>query len=153
MSGSWFSEEVPDWSPWAGVGALVASSLVALPALLLTALLAASTGAGSATSATVLVLALLTGGGTLLIVVGLARRTGPLRREQLGLQVPTVAAAGLAVLAAVLLAGLLTAWSLIVDGVLSVPRELDPRGALARAYDLSRWPRRRGSSPRRWRAV
>lgn len=139
MNGSWFSEEVPDWSPWAGVGALVASSLVALPALLLTAVLAAGAGAGSATPATILLLAVLTGGGTLLIVVWLARLTEPLHPEQLGLRVPPVAAVGLAALAAALLAGLLVAWSLVVDfdSALAVPRELDPRGPLARAYDLS----------------
>lgn len=135
-----FPEQVPDWPPLAGAGALVGGSLMAVPAALLAALLATIAGLGS-TPPAVLLFALLSGAGTLALVAWIAGRTAPLRAPQLGLRAPSdlARAAGLTVLAAVVVAAMVALLSLAADvgGTLAVPPELDPRGPLARSYDLA----------------
>ena len=131
---------MPAWPPLAGVFVLCGAMVVAVLAPLVAAIPAAAAGLERTAPAIVLLAAVLSAGGIVAVVAGVARLTRPVTGEQLGLRAPDDLKRALALTAgaAVALGVLAAFWSLLGDprGALDVPPELDTRSLTAQIYDL-----------------
>jgi membrane protease YdiL (CAAX protease family) len=128
-----FGERVPRWPALAGVAVLAGAALIAAFAPLLAALPALAAGAERTSPMIVLLGALLSAGGIVLLVARVARLTRPVSARQLGLRAPDDLPRAL-LLAAGALAAVAVAYRAL--DAFAVPPELDTRTLTAQAYDL-----------------
>ena len=135
-----FHDDGGGWPPLAGVAALLGAAVLGVLVPVLAAVVGSLAGAGGTTPALALLSSLLFAAGVVLLVVRLAALTQPLTPRQLGLRAPAAPVRALALTAgaAVVLGTLVAVLALLGDlrAALPVPDELDPRSALAQAYDL-----------------
>ncbi len=135
-----FGDRVPKWPPLAGVAAILAAIVLMAFVPLVAALPAILTGGTRAQPGIVLLGAAASSVAVIAVVFAIARLTRPVTADQLGLRAPNDVprAVVLTAAAALVVAGLAAAWTLLGDleGQLAIPPEIDTRTAIAKAYDL-----------------